>query len=37
MKRSKNETTINNYNPTILKLWQANMDIQPVGSMFGVV
>ena len=36
LKRGSDELFVNNYNPSILKLWQANMDIQPVGSMFGV-
>ena len=30
VERKPNETNINNYNPTILKAWQANMDLQPV-------
>jgi len=30
IKRKVNEKSVNNYNPTILKAWQANMDIQPV-------
>lgn len=37
LKRSLAESRINNYNDKILTLWSANMDIQPVGSMFGVV
>ena len=37
MIRRKHEVNTNYYNRTILKLWTANMDIQPVGSMFGVV
>ncbi|KAG5666270.1 hypothetical protein PVAND_017605 [Polypedilum vanderplanki] len=32
LKRNSNETYINNYNPEILKLWNANMDIQPCGN-----
>ena len=30
MKRAPSETWINNYNPDVLKIWQANMDIQYV-------
>jgi len=30
LKRKMSEKCINNYNPTILKAWQANMDLQPV-------
>ena len=30
LKRPPNSCFINNYNPTILLAWQANMDIQPV-------
>ena len=37
MKRSEAESRVNFYNKDILTLWTANMDIQPVGSMFGVV
>ncbi len=36
LKRKKSEARINNYNPDILLLWGANMDIQPVGGMYGV-
>ena len=36
MKRNVNEKYINNYNPVILEMWQANMDIQPIGSVFGI-
>lgn len=34
--RSETEKNINVYNPTILKIWGANMDIQPVGGMYGI-
>ena len=30
LKRPPNSCFINNYNPFILKAWQANMDLQPV-------
>lgn len=30
VQRKLTEVSINNYNPTILRAWQANMDIQPV-------
>ena len=33
MKRNVNEKYINNYNPVILAMWQANKDIQPIGSV----
>ena len=36
LKRSKSESNINNYCLTILLLWGANMDIQPIGSAFGI-
>ena len=36
MKRSIHEKNINNYNPTILQIWKANMDIQPIGTVFGI-
>jgi hypothetical protein len=36
MKRNKEELFINNYHPTILNMWQANMDIQPIGTVFGI-
>lgn len=32
LKRRYEDRWVNNYNPTLLKLWQANMDIQPCGS-----
>ena len=35
LKRTEREVMVNNYNLTILKIWDANMDIQPVGSMYG--
>jgi hypothetical protein len=35
MKRSSTDKFINNYNPIILDMWQANMDIQPIGTVFG--
>jgi len=35
-KRNENERNINVYNLELLKLWQANMDIQPVGSLYGI-
>ena len=36
LKRTIEDIFINNCHPKILKIWEANMDIQPVGSMFGV-
>jgi hypothetical protein len=36
LKRTIDEININNYNPDILKIWTANMDIQPIGSMYGI-
>jgi len=36
MKRNNDEKNINNYNPTILGMWGANMDIQPIGTVFGI-
>ena len=36
MKRSSTDKFINNYNPIILDMWQANMDIQPIGTVFGI-
>ena len=36
MKRKKDELFINNYHPTKLNMWQANMDIQPIGTVFGI-
>lgn len=36
MKRNKDELFINNYHPIILNMWQANMDIQPIGTVFGI-
>lgn len=32
LKRRQEDRWVNNYNRTLLKLWQANMDIQPCGS-----
>lgn len=32
LKRTANETMVNKYNPFLLSLWKANMDIQPCGS-----
>jgi hypothetical protein len=32
LKRRREDQMINNYNPTLLKFWEANMDIQPCGS-----
>src|SRR5699024_9839510 len=32
LKRTENEKMINNYNPILLAIWGANMDIQPVGN-----
>lgn len=32
LKRKPEEHFINNYNPTLLKCWEGNMDIQPCGS-----
>lgn len=32
LKRREEEKWINNYNPTLLKLWKGNMDIQPCGT-----
>ena len=34
-KRNQNSTNINAYNPTLLKLWRANLDLQMVGSSTG--
>lgn len=36
MKRTPEEQYVNNYNPQILKLWTANMDIQPCGNVTAV-
>ncbi|XP_076393046.1 uncharacterized protein LOC143266003 [Megachile rotundata] len=36
LKRTVNEVMVNNYNPTLLKLWEANMDIQPCGNVTAV-
>lgn len=36
LKRRANESLINNYNPRILKIWRANIDVQPCGSALGV-
>ena len=36
LKRKENEKNVNNYNATILSMWQGNMDIQPIGSIFGI-
>ena len=35
LKRSKGEENINAYNPDLLLAWQANMDIQLIGSVYG--
>ena len=35
-KRTPEEAWVNPYNPTILQAWKANMDIQFVGSVFGI-
>ena len=35
-KRKAEEAWVNPYNPTILQAWQANMDIQFVGSVFAI-
>ena len=32
LKRSLNSQWVNNYHPTLLKIWEGNMDIQPCGS-----
>ncbi|CAG9799443.1 unnamed protein product [Chironomus riparius] len=32
LKRRQQDKWVNNYNPTLLKLWKGNMDIQPCGS-----
>ena len=37
LKRNKHETMVNNYNPSVLKLFNANMDLQVVGSVIGMV
>ena len=37
MKRSTDSCFVNNYNPTILKAWQANMDLQPVFNYYKAV
>lgn len=36
LKRKENETMINSYNTEILKMWSANIDIQPCGSALGI-
>ncbi|PZC79192.1 hypothetical protein B5X24_HaOG216756 [Helicoverpa armigera] len=36
LKRTPEEQYVNNYNPQILKLWKANMDIQPCGNVTAV-
>ena len=33
LKRQKGEELINNYNPELLKIWRANIDISPVGTI----
>ncbi len=35
LKRNANETMINAYNPILLTLWNANMDVQLIGSAIG--
>ena len=35
LKRDKGAEYINPYNPDLLRAWQANMDIQMVGSVYG--
>lgn len=37
MKRKPSEKCVNNYNPTLLKLWKANMDIQLVSNPYSCV
>ena len=37
LKRFPNACFVNNYNPTILKAWQANMDLQPVFNYYKAV
>ena len=32
LKRRKEDQRVNNYNPTLLRLWKGNMDIQPCGT-----
>lgn len=36
LKRTSEETMINNYNPTLLHIWKGNMDIQPCGNVTAV-
>lgn len=36
LKRKEGEENVNNYNSRILRLWQANMDIQPCGTATGI-
>ncbi|CAG9094543.1 unnamed protein product [Plutella xylostella] len=36
LKRTPNETMVNNYSPEILHLWEGNMDIQPCGNVTSV-
>ncbi|MCP3664246.1 MAG: AAA family ATPase, partial [Gammaproteobacteria bacterium] len=37
MRRGENDTHINNYNPWILQLWQANMDIQFIVNAYACI
>ena len=34
MKKSAGSCFVNNYNPVLLKAWEANLDIQPVHNYF---
>jgi energy-coupling factor transporter ATP-binding protein EcfA2 len=36
LERSEGEEFVNNYNPELLRLWRANMDIQPCGSAMAI-
>jgi hypothetical protein len=36
LRRNENERNVNNYNETLLRIWGANIDIQPVGSVYGI-
>ncbi|XP_047025515.1 uncharacterized protein LOC124634135 [Helicoverpa zea] len=36
LKRTADETMVNNYNPTLLSLWKGNIDVQPCGNVTAV-
>ncbi|XP_029157942.1 uncharacterized protein LOC114935487 [Nylanderia fulva] len=36
LKRNSTDVFVNNYNPTLLKLWNGNMDLQPCGNVTGI-